>query len=452
MSEVTEQDKASDRLQPLRAALHEGSLTHVHHLLNEMHPAEIALLLESLPGPERITAWELVNPELDGDVLTHVNDDVRATLIREMDSHELVAATEGLDADDLADLLPEMPDEVIQQILNTMDAQHRQRLEAVLSYEEDTAGGLMNVDTITVREAINLDVVLRYLRWHGEIPETTDSLLVVGRGGRYLGLLSLTDLLTRSPELSVTEVMIRDVDGINAATPAREVANLFERRDLISAPVVDDEGKLLGRITIDDVVDVIREEADHSMLSMAGLSDEEDLFAPAIATSRRRAIWLGINLFTAFLASWVIGLFEHTIEQLVALAVLMPIVASMGGIAGSQTLTLMIRGMAQGVVSSSNARRLLLKELAVGGLNGLLWALVIAAAAMLWFQNGGLGATIAAAIVINLAAAAITGVTLPHILHKMGIDPALAGPVILTTVTDVIGFFSFLGLATVFLL
>ena len=451
MSDAIEQEKSTDRLQPLREALQEGSLTRVHLLLNEMHPSEIALLLESLPGPERITVWELVNPELDGDVLTHVNDDVRASLIREMDSHELVAATEDLDTDDLADILPDMPDDVIQQILNTMDAQHRQRLEAVLSYPEDTAGGLMNVDTITVREDIDLDVVLRYLRWHGEIPETTDSLMVVDREGHYLGLLSLTDLLTRSPDLSVSEVMIRDVEGINAATPARDVANLFERRDLISAPVVSDDGILLGRITIDDVVDVIREEADHSLLSMAGLSDEEDLFAPAIGTIRRRALWLGINLLTAFLASSVIDLFNASITKLVALAVLMPIVASMGGIAGSQTLTLVIRGMAQGRVGKSNAHRLLMKELAVGLLNGLLWAVVIAAAAMAWFQSEGIGPIIGAAIIINLVAAAMAGATLPHLLRRMGMDPALAGPVILTTVTDVTGYFSFLGLATLFL-
>ncbi|GAB4289326.1 MAG: magnesium transporter [Thiohalomonadaceae bacterium] len=452
MTEATEQDKGTDRLQALRDALAEDRLSQAQELINEMYPAEIAVLLESLPGPERITVWELVSPELDGEVLTYVNDEVRASLIREMESHELVAATEGLDTDDLADLLAEMPDEVIQQILNTMDAQHRQRLEAVLSYPEDTAGGLMNVDTITVREDITLDVVLRYLRWHGEIPETTDSLMVVDREGKYLGLLSLTDLLTRNPHLSVAEVMIRDVEGINAATPVNEVATLFEHRDLISAPVVNDDGKLLGRITIDDVVDVIRDEADHSVLSMAGLSEEEDLFAPAVTTIRRRAVWLGINLLTALLASSVIDMFNTTIEQLVALAVLMPIVASMGGIAGSQTLTLVIRGMAQGRVGASNARRLLNKELAVGLLNGLLWAIIIAATAMLWFQNNGIGAVIGAAIIINLAAAAATGATLPHLLRRLGMDPALAGPVILTTVTDVVGFFSFLGLATVFLI
>ncbi|MEW6647723.1 MAG: magnesium transporter [Pseudomonadota bacterium] len=452
MTDAIEQDKGTDRLQALRDALAEDHLSQAQGLINEMYPAEIAVLLESLPGPERITVWELVSPELDGEVLTYVNDEVRASLIREMASHELVAATEGLDTDDLADLLAEMPDEVIQQILNTMDAQHRQRLEAVLSYPEDTAGGLMNVDTITVREDITLDVVLRYLRWHGEIPETTDSLMVVDREGRYLGLLSLTDLLTRNPDLSVAEVMIRDVDGINAATPVNEVATLFEHRDLISAPVVSDDGKLLGRITIDDVVDVIRDEADHSVLSMAGLSEEEDLFAPAVTTIRRRAVWLGINLLTALLASSVIDMFNATIEQLVALAVLMPIVASMGGIAGSQTLTLVIRGMAQGRVGTSNARRLLNKELAVGLLNGLLWAIIIAATAMLWFQNNGIGAVIGAAIVINLAAAAATGATLPHLLRRLGMDPALAGPVILTTVTDVVGFLSFLGLATVFLI
>lgn len=452
MTEALEQDKDTDRLQALRDALAEDNLSRAQELINDMYPAEIAVLLESLPGPERITAWELVSPELDGEVLTYVNESVRATLIREMESHELVAATEGLDTDDLADLLAEMPDEVIQQILNTMDAQHRQRLEAVLSYPEDTAGGLMNVDTITVREDITLDVVLRYLRWHGEIPETTDSLMVVDREGKYLGLLSLTDLLTRNPDLSVAEVMIRDVEGITAATPASEVATLFERRDLISAPVVNDDGKLLGRITIDDVVDVIRDEADHSVLSMAGLSEEEDLFAPAIPSARRRAVWLSINLLTAFTAASVVGQFQEVIQHLVALAVLMPIVASMGGIAGNQVLALVIRSLAQGVVVKENTRWLISKEMAVGVLNGLIFAILVGSAAFVWFQNAGIGLVIGGAMIINLLCAALAGVIVPVLLRRFGIDPALAGPVIVTTITDVMGFFSFLGLATLFLI
>jgi len=337
-------------------------------------------------------------------------------------------------------------------VLQSMDEQDRHRVVSALSYSEDTAGGLMNTDTITVRPDVTLDVVLRYLRQRGEIPETTDSLIVVTRADQYIGLLSLATLLTRDPALTVAEVMMRDVAGIPAILPATEVAHLFEQHDLISAPVVDVDGSLLGRITIDDVVDVICDEAEHSVMSMAGLHEEEDIFAPVVASARRRGVWLGINLATAFLASWVIGLFEATLQQIVALAVLMPIVASMGGIAGSQTITLVIRGMALGRVGVANARRLVMKELAVGALNGVLWALVVAAVATLWFHDYKIGAIIGAAMVINLIVAALTGAMLPLIIRRMGADPALAGTVILTTVTDVVGFMAFLGLATIFLL
>lgn len=452
MIETAEQEKAHDPVRELNDALTSGDLATVQYVLGEMHPAEIALLLESLPTDQRRTVWELVDPEHNGDVLLYVNDSLRATLIRSMDSHELVAAAENLDTDDLADLLPEMPDEVIQRVLTALDEDHRARLEAVLPYGEDTAGGLMNVDTITVRTDITLDVVLRFLRRLGDIPETTDSLMVTNREGKYLGMLPLTALLTQEPGLTVSQVMNREVEGILADTPAQEVANIFERRDFITAPVIDSEGKLLGRITIDDVVDVIRDKADHSFMGMAGLSEEEDIFAPVIASSRRRAVWLGINLLTAFLASWVIGLFDATIEQLVALAVLMPVVASMGGIAGSQTLTLVIRAMALGQVSSSNARKLMIKELMVGFLNGLIWAVVIAAVASFWFDSSALGLVIGAAILINLLMAALSGAVIPIGLKKLGADPALAGSVVLTTVTDVVGFFAFLGLATLFLI
>ena len=452
MADSAEIKKEQDPFQGLHEALDSGNLDVVQSLLNELHPAEIANLLESLPSEQRPEVWERVNPEFEGDVLVHVNDNVRATLMREMESHELVAATEGLETDDLADLLPEMPEEVIQQVLTSLDEQNRQRLEMVLPFPEDSAGGLMNVDTITVRADICLEVVLRYLRRLGDIPETTDSLMVVDRNDHYLGMLSLTDLLTRDPHENVCDVMNREIEGIPADTSETEVANLFERRDLITAPVVNDEGKLLGRITIDDVVDVIRDQADHDFLGMAGLSEEEDIFAPVVSSSRRRAVWLGVNLITAFLASWVIKQFDATISQLVSLAVLMPIVASMGGIAGSQTLTLVIRAMALGQVSSRNAPRLLNKELMVGLLNGLIWSLIIALIAYLWFGSESLGLVIGAAIIINFLAAALTGATLPLLLKKLGADPALAGGVILTTVTDVIGFFAFLGLAALFLI
>ena len=451
MPQEQEQDTNRERLQAFSQLLEEGTLAQVERELRHLHPAEIAHLMESLPHEQRDIVWDLVHPENEGDVLVHVNDDVRARLIREMDNSELLAAAEGLDTDELADILSHYPDDVTEQVLDAMDKQHRQRLEAVMSYPEDSAGGLMNTDTITVRADIELDVVLRYLRRIGELPEMTDQLIVSDRHGRYLGLLPISTLLVNDPETRVAEVMDRSQDGIPADMSARDVATLFEKRDLVSAPVVGEGGMLLGRITIDDVVDVIRDEAEHSLMSMAGLSEEDDMFAPVVTSSRRRTVWLGINLLTALLASWVIGLFGATIEKQVALAILMPIVASMGGIAGNQTLTLMIRGIALGQVSRGNARRLLNKEMLVGMLNGFTWALIISAIVILWFDDLLLGVIIAAAMLINLIVAALAGATIPLLLQRLGIDPALAGGVVLTTVTDVVGFLSFLGLAAMVL-
>ncbi len=451
MPQEQEQDTNRERLQAFSQLLEEGTLAQVERELQHLHPAEIAHLMESLPHEQRDIVWDLVHPETEGDVLVHVNDDVRARLIREMDNSELLAAAEGLDTDELADILSHYPDDVTEQVLDAMDKQHRQRLEAVMSYPEDSAGGLMNTDTITVRADIDLDVVLRYLRRIGELPEMTDQLIVTDRHGHYLGLLPISILLVNDPETRVAEVMDRSQDGIPADMPARDVATLFEKRDWVSAPVVGEDGMLLGRITIDDVVDVIRDEAEHSLMSMAGLSEEDDMFAPVVTSSRRRTVWLGINLLTALLASWVIGQFGATIEKQVALAILMPIVASMGGIAGNQTLTLMIRGIALGQVSRGNARRLLNKEMLVGMLNGLTWALIISAIVILWFDDLLLGAIIAAAMMINLIVAALAGATIPLLLQRLGIDPALAGGVVLTTVTDVVGFLAFLGLAAMVL-
>jgi magnesium transporter len=452
MTETSEQAKAPDKLELFFTALERGTLSEVRRLLAELHPAEVAHVLESVPADARETVWELLPAEPTGEVLLHLNEELRATLMQRMAPEDLVAATEGLDTDDLADILPAMPEQVVQEVMLALEEQERQRLESVLSYPEDTAGGLMDLDTLVVRGDINLDVVLRYLRWRGEIPETTDTLFVANREGKYMGLLTLRDLLTNDPTLTVAEVMQRDVEGIPADMPDWEVAQLFQHRDLVTAPVVDSDGKLLGRITIDDVVDVIREDADHSLMSMAGLTEEEDMFAPVLRSTRRRTLWLAVNLLTAFLASWVIAQFDATIEKLVALAILMPIVASMGGIAGSQTLTLVVRGLALGQISKSNARQLLRKELAVGVLNGAIWAIVIAGVASLWFDNTSLGLVIAAAIVVNLIVAALAGAVVPLMLRRLGADPALAGSVVLTTVTDVVGFLAFLGLATVFLL
>ena len=451
MAEAAPEQRNSNNLQLIGKTLQSGTMQEARRLLNALHPAEIAHLLESMPHARRELVWELVDPEYDGEVLLHLGDEARQSLIRGMDAEELIQAAESLDVDDLADLIQDLPETVLQETLEGMDKQRRQRLESVLSYPEDTAGGLMDTDTVTVRADVTLDVVLRYLRLRGTLPDFTDTLIVVNRYDKYLGLLPLAQLLVNDPDHTVAEVMTQGAESILATASTREVAKLFEDRDLVSAAVVDDEGLLLGRITIDDVVDVIREEADHSVMGRAGLSEDEDIFAPVFLSSRRRAVWLGINLATAFLASWVIGLFEGTIQKSVALAVLMPIVASMGGIAGSQTLTLIVRGLALEQVGEGNLRWIFNKEVAVGILNGLLWAIVVALIAIVWFGNYKIGGIIALAMVINLFAAALVGVTIPLILRRFGVDPAIAGSVILTTFTDVIGYATFLGLATLLL-
>jgi magnesium transporter len=388
----------------------------------------------------------------DGEVLLEVGEEVRNNLMESMDEKSLLAATKGLDVDDLADLLDELPDTVVTQALQGMDYQYRTRLETVMNYDEDTAGGLMNTDTVTIRPDVTLDVVLKYLRLREKIPQNTDNIIVVDRYNHYLGILSVTNLLCADPEKTVSDSMNRDYISIKSNTLASDVANIFEDRDLVSAPVIDKNNILLGRITIDDVVDVIREESESTVLNMAGLTDEEDIFAPILPSTRRRAIWLGINLITALIASGVISLFQDTIEKVVALAVLMPIVASMGGIAGSQTLTLVIRGIALGNISSTNSKSLLIKEISVGLLNSFLWASVIGVVSSYWFNNYLIGVVIGIAMIANLVFAALSGVLIPILLKKIGVDPALGGSVILTTITDVIGFFSFLALGTIFLL
>jgi len=452
MVDAADQQNTQQRLEVLSIALQSGTAGQVRQLLDSLHPAEIGDLLESLPHGPREILWELVAGDIKGEVLIEVNEEVRAGLIEDMEPAQLVAITESLDTDDLADILQELPGAVIHELLHSMDKQNRHRLEAVLSYPDDTAGGLMDLDIVTVRANVTLDVVLRYLRLRGQIPNLTDSLMVVDRFDRYQGVLPLATLLTSDPDSSVAEVMEHDIEGISANMKDADVARLFEDRDWVSAPVIDDDGKLLGRITIDDVVDVIREEADHSFMSMAGLDEEDDIFAPALLSARRRAIWLGVNLATAFLASWVIGLYEATLERVVALAVLMPIVASMGGIAGSQTLTIVIRGLALGQVGSSNARTLMLKEIAVSVMNGLIWSLVVALIVTAWFHNMEIGAIIAAALIVNLVCAALAGFGIPLALKRIGVDPALAGSVLLTTITDVVGFVAFLSLGTWLLL
>jgi magnesium transporter len=444
-------DNAPSRLQALREAIELGRLEALRRSLLSMSPAEIALLLESLPPAEREVLWRTMDIDDGGEVLVHVGDEVRARLIEMTEADELLAAADSLEFDDLADIISDLPDAVTERLLQSMDAQDRERLHQVMAHPEDTAGGLMNTDTVTVRASVTIAIVRRYLRIRGEIPEATDRLFVVNRYGYYLGTLAITKLLTAEDEARVAEVMDTSEAAIGVDATAHDVARLFADRDLVSAAVIDEEGRLLGRITIDDVVDVISDQADHSMMSMAGLDEDEDLFAPVRTSAYRRAVWLGVNLGTAFLAAAVVSLFGATIEQVVALAVLMPVVACMGGIAGSQTLTLIIRALALGQIEDSNARLILAREVAVGSLNGLAWSAVVAGIAMLWFHSWQLGAVIAVAMLLNLVTAALAGVAVPLAMKRLGIDPALAGSVVLTTITDVVGFMTFLGLGAAFL-
>jgi magnesium transporter len=436
-----------NHLKTITESLESGATMQIRYLLNGALPVQdVARLLESSPPKERKLLWELIEAKNEGEVLQYLSEDIGVQFMKNMDTERLIAVSEHFESDDLADLLQHLPEKVVTEVLSSMTSQDRARVEALLSYSEDSAGGLMNTDTITIRPNLTLDIVFRYLRRHSSLPDMTDNLLVVSRSNRLLGTLPLTKLLVSDVRATVRDVMETEYTVIKAETPASEVAQLFEKMDLVSAPVIDGTTKkLLGRITIDDVVDVIRDEAEHSMLSMAGLDDDEDTFAPIMKTTKRRAVWLGINLITAFIASYVIGLFQNTLDQVVALAILMPIVASMGGIAGSQ-------GIALNQIGSTNTRWLLNRELIVGLINGLLWATVIAALTALWFDNIKIAYIIAGATIINLLFAAATGTLLPILLKKIGIDPALAGSVILTTVTDVVGFLSFLGLATIFLI
>lgn len=448
MSEQITEDRTLSRLEDINTALQSGALNLAQQMIVTLRPSELSHLLESLPRNKRYFIWRLIDQDIQGEVLSHLNDEVRTNLIEITEDDELLAATTFMDMNDLADVFDDLPEAVTQELLTSMDVQDRHRLESILSYPEDSAGGMMNIDIVTIREDVTIDVVLRYLRIRKELPALTDSLSVVNHNDNLIGTLPLTILLNNDPALFVKDVMSSGSQALLANTPDEEVAQYFEQHDLVSVPVVDETNQLLGRITIDDVVDVIRDEADQDLMRMAGLDEDDDIFGPIVPSAYKRAIWLGINLMTALLASWVIGWYETTIEKIVALAVLMPIVASMGGIAGSQTLTLVIRSMALGQLGQSNTRLLMMKEVAIGILNGLLWAMVVAVIAYLWFGDESIGMIIAAALVINLVIATSAGVAIPLLLKRIGIDPALAGGVLLTTITDVVGFMAFLGLAT----
>jgi len=443
------QDHSDLHLEQIINYLESGELYQVRSLLLTLFPAEIALLLKSLPIDDRYQLWKIISPEIMGQILVTLQGEVRVGLIEHTTAKDLVTAASELDARDLANLVGDFTAEVRDKIIQKSGDS---RLEEALAYEGGTASSLMDPDILTVRSDVTVDAVLRYLRVQKKITANMDSLIVTNREKHFRGMVSIAAILTHDTNTVISEIMTDSVAAIPLNMPVSEVATLFEQRDILSAAVVDESGEVKGRITLDDVLDVVRDEADHAVLSAAGLDEEHDLFAPILVSAKRRAVWLGVNLFTAFLASWVIGLFEATIEEIVALAVLMPVVASMGGIAGSQTLTLVIRGLALHQISSSNAMSFLMKELAVGAVNGVVWSIVVALIAAAWFSDTSLGMMLGGAMIINLSCAALAGVLIPLFLQKRGIDPALAGGVLLTTVTDVIGFMSFLGLATIFLL
>ncbi|HBZ95877.1 MULTISPECIES: magnesium transporter [unclassified Pseudomonas] len=438
-----------DRVENL---VHRQNLAELQRKLDDLHPADIAHILEALPLDERLTVWQLVKAERDGDILLEVSDAVRETLIADMDDHEILAAAKDLDADELADLAPELPRDVVHELMESLDAQQRERVRSALSYEEDQVGALMDFEMVTIREDVSLEVVLRYLRRLKELPGHTDKLFVVDYDGVLKGVLPIKRLLVNDPDKQVGEVMADDPVSFHPDEDGYDAAQAFERYDLISAPVVDKNGKLIGRLTIDEMVDLIREESESEVLNMAGLREEEDIFASVWKSVRNRWAWLAINLVTAFLASRVIGLFEDSIEKLVALAALMPIVAGIGGNSGNQTITMIVRAMALDQVSTGNTKRLLRKELGVSLINGILWGGVIGAVAYGLYGSWSLGVVMTAAMTLNLLLAALMGVLIPMTLARLGRDPAMGASVMITAMTDSGGFFIFLGLASIFLM
>ena len=424
----------------------------VQQQLDELHPADIAFMLESLPLDERLALWQLVKPDRDGEILLEVSDAVRDSLIADMDRQEILAAVEPLDADELADLVEDLPSAMLPELMASLDSQQREQLQSALSYEEDQLGALMDFEMVTIREDVSLEVVLRYLRRWDELPAQTDKLFVINQDNLLTGVLPLHWLLVNSPDQMVSAVMAPDVNTFHPTDDANEVAQAFERYDLVTAPVVDQRGHLIGRITIDAMVDVIREESESEALGRVGLREEEDIFASVWASIRNRWLWLAINLMTAFIASRVISLFEGSIERLVALAALMPIVAGIGGNSGNQTITMIVRALALNQISADSAKRLWRKELTVSLLNGLVWGGVIGVVAWLLYDSPSLGLVMTAAMILNLLLAAFAGVGIPILMTKLGRDPALGSSVLITAMTDSGGFFIFLGLATIFLL
>lgn len=431
--------------------LEHGATSELRDFIHQIHGADLAAVLESLPPASRRLVWyEVSEPDM-GEMLTELSDQVQESLMGAMDPRTLVRVLQMLDIDEIAEIMPRLPSRVAADVLVALDEERRKGLDTVLSYDEDTAGRLMNTEVAVVREGVSVGVIMRYLRVIGQLPEYTDKIYVLNRHGRLRGAVLLRNLVTTGLDVQIDACVDEDLFRFSPTDSEEQVAQVFERYDLTSAPVVDRDGRLLGRITIDDVVDLMKDTAGKNLLAPAGLDDEDDIFAPVLYTAKRRALWLGVNLITAVVASIVIGFFEATIEKLVALAVLMPIIASMGGNAGTQTLTTVIRGLGVGTISIANAKDVLKKELLVGGLNGVIWASVVAIVSIVWYQNYVLAAIVALAMLVNIIVSAVSGVLLPVALQKIGIDPALAGGVSLTTVTDVVGFLAILGIGALIL-
>ena len=453
MSEIFElKANTPELIDAVIEALEDYNKEVLNAIFSDLEAGEIAHLLQSLPDNLRSQLWSFIPEDRNGDVLFELGDVARSSLASTLEHEQIIVAVSNLDNNDLADVVDTLPEEIGAAIRQSLDDDGLQSLENTLSFPEDSAGRLMETEAIAVRSDITLETVLRFLRIRESIPDHTDGLMVIDRQRVFLGELPISELLTGNPNALVEEMMDKEALYVTPTTSQRELAIMFRDLDLVSIAVVDNEGVLLGRVTLDDMLDIMHEEADHQILGAVGLDEDEDLFSPILPSAKRRLFWLGINLATAFLAAWVIGLFEATLEKIVALAVLMPIVASMGGIAGGQTLTLMIRGLATGKISSGNAKWLAYKEIAISAISGVTWAVVVGLVSYLWFSDIRISLVLAASMIVNLLVAALAGFGIPMLMKRIGIDPALAGGVVLTTATDVIGFVSFLGLATLFLL
>ena len=436
----------------VESLVHKQHVAELQRRLDSLHSADIAYILESLPLDQRLAVWDLVKADRDGEILLEVSEPVRETLIADMERAELLRAAEQLDADELADLAPDLPDDVVQDVFRRLPAEEREQLRAAMSYAEDSVGALMDFDLVTIREDVSLEVVLRYLRRLEELPDHTDQIFVVDRAENLKGVLPVNTLLVNDPDTAVSMVMKTDMLTLTPVDKAAEAAQAFERYDLVTAPVVDENGRLVGRVSVDAIVDYIRQAAESERLNLGGLREEEDIFSSVWASARNRWTWLAVNLVTAFVASRVIGIFEGSIEKLVALAALMPIVAGIGGNSGNQTITMIVRALALGQISPQGARALLIKEIVIALLNGLVWGGIFGVFAALLYHSIPLGVVMTAAMTLNLLVAAVFGVFIPMLMLKLNRDPAVGSSVLITALTDSGGFFIFLGLATLFLL